>query len=166
MNLWTLRFSFWIQHHIWTEFIRSLPWFKWFSLFLVFLLFLCSPYDFFIFLPRYLRCCPSCQSLWQPKTNTMSSLASVFLNNLQNIPHLFTKKPLKVVMFGPGLESKTKSLTHTILWGTKSPFKVTGLFPGEFEGKDCRCAQYLQNKIFLQRCWKEVLHHDIFQQPC
>ncbi|XP_031561137.1 F-box only protein 4-like [Actinia tenebrosa] len=98
----------------------------------------------------YLRCCPSCQSLWQPKTNAMSSFASVFLNNLQNIPNLFTKKPLKVVMFGPGLESETKSLTQTILWGTKSPFQVTGLFAGEFEGVGSGvCLKLKKSKVEL-----------------
>ena len=38
-------------------------------------------------------------------------------------------------MFGPGLESKTSSVVHQLLWGKMSPFQVTGMFPGQQDGK-------------------------------
>lgn len=37
-------------------------------------------------------------------------------------------------MFGPGLESDTKGLVRQLLWDKTSPFEVTGMFPGQFEG--------------------------------
>ena len=37
-------------------------------------------------------------------------------------------------MFGPGLESDTKGLVRQLLWDSTSPFEVTGMFPGQFDG--------------------------------
>lgn len=37
-------------------------------------------------------------------------------------------------MFGPGLESDTKGLVRQLFWDSASPFEVTGMFPGQFDG--------------------------------
>lgn len=37
-------------------------------------------------------------------------------------------------MFGPGLESDTRGLVRQLLHDRTSPFDVTGMFPGQFDG--------------------------------
>lgn len=50
-------------------------------------------------------------------------------------PYFYQKRQRRLVMFGPGLESKTSSVVHQLLWGKMSPFQVTGMFPGQQDGK-------------------------------
>ena len=83
-----------------------------------------------LFLGRYLRCCPECRSL----RKTRESFKSIVFYNLQNLSSFFKKRSPRLVMFGPGLESDTKGLVRELLWDKKSPFEVTGMFPGQFEG--------------------------------
>ena len=83
-----------------------------------------------LFLGRYLRCCPGCRSL----RKTRESFKSIVFYNLQNLSSFFKRRSPRLVMFGPGLESDTKGLVHQLLWDKKSPFEVTGMFPGQFEG--------------------------------
>lgn len=78
----------------------------------------------------YLRCCPECRSL----RKTRESFKSIVFYNLQNLSSFFKKRSPRLVMFGPGLESDTKGLVRELLWDKKSPFEVTGMFPGQFEG--------------------------------
>ena len=77
-----------------------------------------------------MRCCPRCRALQYSR----ESFKSIVFYNLQNIQYLFSHRPPRVVMFGPGLESDTSQLVQALLWNSDSPFKVTGMFPGEFEG--------------------------------
>lgn len=78
----------------------------------------------------YLRCCPECRSL----RKTRESFKSIVFYNLQHLSSFFKRKSPHLVMFGPGLESDTKGLVRQLLWDKKSPFEVTGMFPGQFEG--------------------------------
>ncbi|KAL9951009.1 hypothetical protein ACROYT_G043595 [Oculina patagonica] len=78
----------------------------------------------------YLRCCPECRSL----RRTRDSFKSIVFYNLQNLSSFFKRKSPRLVMFGPGLESDTKGLVHQLLWDSTSPFEVTGMFPGQFDG--------------------------------
>lgn len=82
------------------------------------------------FLCRYLRCCPACRSL----RRTRESFKSIVFYNLQNMSSFFKRKSPRLVMFGPGLESDTKGLVRQLLWDSTSPFEVTGMFPGQFDG--------------------------------
>ena len=41
-------------------------------------------------------------------------------------------------MFGPGLESDTRGLVRQLLHDRTSPFDVTGMFPGQFDGNNCQ----------------------------
>lgn len=82
------------------------------------------------FLCRYLRCCPACRSL----RRTRESFKSIVFYNLQNLSSFFKRKSPRLVMFGPGLESDTKGLVRQLLWDSTSPFEVTGMFPGQFDG--------------------------------
>ena len=79
---------------------------------------------------RYLRCCPACRSL----RRTRESFKSIVFYNLQNLSSFFKRKSPRLVMFGPGLESDTKGLVRQLLWDSTSPFEVTGMFPGQFDG--------------------------------
>lgn len=82
---------------------------------------------------RYSSCYPSSNTT--SKSKSKSSVIDRIFYNLQSFKSLFQTRPLNVVMFGPGLESDTKSLIRTLLWDKTSPFTVTGMFPGS-EGKE------------------------------
>lgn len=77
-----------------------------------------------------MRCCPRCRA----RQKARESFKSIVFYNLQNLQSLFFHQPPRVVMFGPGLESDTSQIVRALLWNDTSPFKVTGMFPGEFEG--------------------------------
>ena len=61
---------------------------------------------------------------------------------------LFKRKSPRVVMFGPGLESDTRGLVRQLLHDRTSPFDVTGMFPGQFDGNNCQSlsVHYLLTK--------------------
>lgn len=55
-------------------------------------------------------------------------------------------------MFGPGLESDTKGLVRQLLWDSTSPFEVTGMFPGQFDGIQrffFSCSSNPERSMFL-----------------
>ncbi|XP_068728351.1 F-box only protein 4-like [Montipora capricornis] len=79
----------------------------------------------------YLQCCPECRSL---RRSRKSSFKSIVFYNLQNLSSLFKRKSPRVVMFGPGLESDTRGLVRQLLHDRTSPFEMTGMFPGKFDG--------------------------------
>lgn len=83
------------------------------------------------FFYRYARCCNGCQANKQQEDDHDS-----FTTRLLKFarPYFYHKPATRVVMFGPGLESRTSSLVHQLLWGNRSPFQVQGMFPGQQDG--------------------------------
>lgn len=79
---------------------------------------------------RYARCSSGCQQKQHPKQ--LDSLTTNILKFAH--PYFYDKPQTRVVMFGPGLESKTSSVVHQLLWDEVSPFQVTGMFPGQYDG--------------------------------
>eukprot|EP00794_Sanderia_malayensis_P008143 gene8143-9013_t len=71
----------------------------------------------------YLNCCPDCGKQKQ-KSN--------FRFHLPKFSFYFGFSVPKVVMFGPGLESKTSGIVRKMF--SDSMFTIKGMFPGEFEG--------------------------------
>lgn len=71
----------------------------------------------------YIRCNPEINM--EPPNFQLSSL----------FRSLLPKKPPKLVMFGPGLETNVRGITRKMIYNRNSPvFQVTGMFPGEFPG--------------------------------
>lgn len=93
----------------------------------------------------YLRCCPECRSL---RRNRQSTFKSIVFYNLQNLSSIFKKKSPRVVMFGPGLESDTRGLVRQLLHDRTSPFDVTGMFPGQFDGNGSGLCLKFDNMEF------------------
>jgi len=93
----------------------------------------------------YLRCCPECRSL---RRTRQSSFKSIVFYNLQNLSSFFKRKSPRVVMFGPGLESDTRGLVRQLLHDRTSPFDVTGMFPGQFDGTGSGLCLKFENMEF------------------
>nr|XP_006812266.1 PREDICTED: F-box only protein 4-like [Saccoglossus kowalevskii] len=71
----------------------------------------------------YVRCHP----------NINVELPNFHLSSL--LRSLLPKKPPKIVMFGPGLETNVRGITKKVIYNRNSlMFKVCGMFPGEFPG--------------------------------
>lgn len=111
----------------------------------------------FYFFRRYLRCCPACRSL----RRTRDSFKSIVFFNLQNLSSFFKRKSPRLVMFGPGLESDTKGLVRHLLWDSASPFEVTGMFPGQFDGINSfffSCNSNPERLMFLNISYCTLFH--------
>jgi hypothetical protein len=48
----------------------------------------------------------------------------------ETVRNPFTKKVFRVPMFGEGLETSAKKLVYNMMWGDKSLFKISNLYPG------------------------------------
>ncbi|XP_070563827.1 F-box only protein 4-like [Ptychodera flava] len=70
----------------------------------------------------YIRCSPdiNCKVEHFQLTNLLRSL--------------FPKKPPRLVMFGPGLETNVRGITRALLFNGNPLFQVNGMFPGEIDG--------------------------------
>ena len=78
----------------------------------------------FIYLHRYLRCCPECRLKRVEKSSKIISIPK--------LGYFFGFSIPRVAMFGSGLDRN--GFVKNLLWDKHSPFVVEKMFPGQFEG--------------------------------
>ena len=85
---------------------------------------------------RYIRGISRIRAASQParRKSLFSMLVSPFVS----------KHVARVAMFGQGLETSTSGIVRELMWGPSTPFRVTGLLPGQ-QGKG-RKTQYNSSK--------------------